>query len=480
MIRLHCYTDIPAESDLINKIVEILPDLRQLGIRVWLRDNFTQDLPDGIEPIEHQLQSTYGSPSPKSYRSEITFEDQAYYIFTSGTTGLPKACKRTHRAAVAASFALESVGLGPDDVLYSPLPLYHSAAFNLGFLNCIRVGCTFAIGRKFSVTRFWEDVRKHHATIIQYIGEICRYLMAQPKKPDDGVYPVKLRVACGNGLRPDIWEHFKTRFNIDHIYEFWGATECYKMFINLDGKVGTVGRLSPLLKLLDGSVRVIKCDVNLAEPIRGKDGKCIEVAPGETGLLVIAVVNDTSPFLGYIGKKETEKKILRNVFKDGDSYFNSGDLIKISPDGYIYFVDRLGDTFRWKGENVATTEVAQILDEFPGIMEANVYGVTIPGQDGKAGMAAITLSAGVESLDFKKLYSYLSDKLPSYARPKFIRITSNMDLTGTFKHKKSEFAKQGFDPIQITDPLYYINNESTTYDILNADSFPFVKLCSKL
>ncbi|XP_033109444.1 very long-chain acyl-CoA synthetase-like [Anneissia japonica] len=467
------------ETDLIEKIIEILPKLRELGIRVWLRGNVTQDLPGGIETIEHQLQSTSGLPAPNSYRSEITLEDEICYIFTSGTTGFPKACKKTHRSINSAAHVMIFFGLRQDDVFYTPLPMYHISAI-MGFVNSVRVGCTFASSRMFSVTHFWEDVRKHHATVIQYIGETCRYLLAQPKKPDDGVYPVKLRIACGNGLRPDIWEQFKTRFNIERIVEYWGATEANTFFMNIDGKIGAVGRLTPLVKLRTGGVHAIKCDVDLAEPIRGKDGKCIEVAPGETGLFV-SLVNDARPFLGYTGKIETEKKILRNVFQDGDCYFNTGDLIKIDSDGYVYFMDRLGDTFRWKGENVSTTEVAKILDEFPGIMEANVYGVAIPGQDGKAGMAAITLSAGVDSLDFKKLYTYLSGKLPSYARPKFIRITSNMDLTVTFKHKKSNLVKQGFDPIQITDPLFYVNNKSKTYDVLNADSFASViQLGSKL
>ncbi|XP_071965191.1 long-chain fatty acid transport protein 2-like [Antedon mediterranea] len=467
------------DADLIKAVVDILPELHQLGIRVWLRRSNVEDLPAGIELIEDNVQDASASAISKSCRNQLTLTDQSYYIFTSGTTGLPKACKKDNRGAIRGSVVLDYFDLREDDVLYSPLPLYHSAAFTLSFLNAIRVGCTFATSRKFSASHFWEDVRKHNATIIQYIGEICRYLLAQPKKPDDGVYPVKVRVAFGNGLRPDIWEEFQNRFKIEKISEFYGASEGSHMFLNLDGKVGALGRISPLVKLL-GAPCVIKYDVDTSKPIKGKDGKCIPVDPGETGLLV-SVSDKTRPFLGYLDKKETERKILRNVFVDGDTYFNTGDLIRIDADGYVYFIDRIGDTFRWKGENVATTEVAGILDEFPGVMEANVYGVTIPGQDGRAGMAAITLSSAYESLDFKALYTYLKNKLPSYARPKFIRITNNMDLTGTFKHKKSDFVKQGFDPMIITDALYYVNNESKTYDELNAELYAsVVKISSKL
>ncbi|XP_071965120.1 long-chain fatty acid transport protein 2-like [Antedon mediterranea] len=470
----HFFTD----ADLINAVVDILPELHQLGIRVWLRRSNVEDLPVGIELIEDNVQDASASAIPKSCRNQITYADNSHYVFTSGTTGLPKACKRNNTSDLFASM-VQDYFLREDDVFYSPLPLYHTAAFVISFHNCIRVGCTFATSRKFSVTHFWEDVRKHNATVIQYIGEICRYLLAQPKKPDDGVYPVKLRVACGNGLRPDIWEEFQNRFKIHRICEVYGATESNTMFLNFDGKVGTVGRVSPIVKLL-GAPCVIKYDVDTSKPIKGKDGKCIPVDTGETGLLV-SIVDEKRPFHGYLDKKATEKKLLRNVFVDGDTYFNTGDLIRIDADGYVYFIDRIGDTFRWKGENVATTEVAGILDEFPGVMEANVYGVTIPGQDGRAGMAAITLSSGYESLDFKALYTYLKNKLPSYARPKFIRITNNMDLTSTFKHKKSDFVKQGFDPMIITDALYYVNNESKTYDELNVESYAsVVKISSKL
>ncbi|XP_071965119.1 long-chain fatty acid transport protein 2-like [Antedon mediterranea] len=467
------------DLDIINAVVDILPELHQLGIRVWLRRSNVEDLPAGIELIEDNVQDASASAISKSCRNQITFTDQSYYVFTSGTTGLPKACKRTNASDVSASMALAFFGLREDDVVYSPLPLYHGATFTLCFLNCIRAGCTFASRRTFSASHFWEDVRKHNATVIQYIGETCRYLLAQPKKSDDGVYPVKVRVAFGNGLRPDVWKEFQNRFKIEKICEFYGASEGTAFLHNVNGKVGAIGRITPVVKFL-GAPRVIKYDVDTSEPIKGKDGKCIPVHPGETGLLV-SIADEKRPFHGYLDKKATEKKIMKNVFVDGDTYFNTGDLIKIDADGYVFFMDRIGDTFRWKGENVATTEVAGILDEFPGVMEANVYGVTIPGQDGRAGMAAITLSSGYKSLDFKALYIYLKNKLPSYARPKFIRITKNMDLTGTFKHKKSDFVKQGFDPMIITDALYYVNNESKTYDELNAESYAsVVKISSKL
>ncbi|XP_033109634.1 very long-chain acyl-CoA synthetase-like [Anneissia japonica] len=454
----------------IKAVMEILPELEQSGICVWVLGT-GEKLPPGMTGLLDHLQRASDAPVPFECRDKITHTDNAGYIYTSGTTGYPKACKVSHGRFILTSFILDIYGLNSDDVVYTPLPLYHSAGFGLGLLNIIRVGSTIALSRKFSASQFWDDVRRYRCTVIQYIGEICRYLLAQPRRHDDGKYAHKLRLAIGNGLRPDIWEEFQSRFNIQHIGEIWGATEGNTMFLNIDGKIGTVGRYTPLMKLLTGSIQILRYDVDGVEPIRDKNGRCIPVCPGEMGLMVTQIIPKKSEFEGYTGEAATQKKIIRNVFKDGDMYFNSGDLIKIDKEGYIYFMDRLGDTFRWKGENVATTEVADVLDEFPGIVEANVYGVKVPGQDGRAGMAALTLHDNVDVLDFKKLYAHVTSKLPSYACPKFLRIMTNMEITGTFKHKKGELVKDGFDPNKVFDPMYRIDTASKSYVPLNKSNY---------
>ncbi|XP_071964618.1 long-chain fatty acid transport protein 2-like [Antedon mediterranea] len=484
---LHCIKISGAKSilcsgagELVEALVEILPELQQIGIVVWvLRSG--EEMPAGITGIADHIQRASDAPIPYECRNTITHEDNAIYIYTSGTTGLPKACKVSHGRQLSTAFVLDVYGMSSDDIVYAPLPLYHSSGFVLGFLNIMRVGGTLALSRKFSNSHFWDDVRRYRCTVIQYIGETCRYLLAQPRRHDDGKYAHKLRLAIGNGLRPDIWEEFQSRFNIKQIGEIWGATEGNTMFFNIDGKVGAVGRYTPLLKFLSRGIHILKYDVDGAEPIRDKNGRCIPVLPGEMGLMVIKINPPLNAYEGYVGKAATLKKILHSVFKEGDMYFNSGDLIKIDKEGYVYFMDRLGDTFRWKGENVATTEVAETLNDFPGILEANVYGVKVPGRDGRAGMAALTLQDNVDELDFKKLYAFVTTKLPSYACPKFLRIMTTMHITGTFKHQKGSLVKDGFDPSLVLDPLYMIDPSSKTYVALNSRNYTSqLQLSSKL
>ncbi|RIK90028.1 MAG: hypothetical protein DCC71_25725 [Proteobacteria bacterium] len=295
-------------------------------------------------------------------------------------------------------------------------------------------GAALVLRRRFSASQFWHDCRLHGVTIFQYIGELCRYLLAQPEQDDDRRHAV--RCAVGNGLRPDIWERFQRRFGIARIVEFYGATEGNVALVNFDGKVGAVGRLPGWLKSRMPT-RLVRFDVESESHVRGPDGFCVECAPGEVGEAIGRIPDDPkSPigrFEGYTGAAETEKKILRDVFEQGDAWFRTGDLLRQDADGDLYFVDRIGDTFRWKGENVATTEVAECLAVFPGVAEANVYGVEVPGCEGRAGMAAIVAD---DALDLDALYAHLQDQLPRYAQPLFLRRVPAIEVTGTFKHRK--------------------------------------------
>ncbi|XP_022106766.1 very long-chain acyl-CoA synthetase-like [Acanthaster planci] len=456
------------DQRLMNSIEAILHELQMLGVRVWIIGNREKrNIPEGM--VRVQTWNERSDPIPLSEREGMSYFDDAQYIFTSGTTGLPKPAKIPHYRQVRSSFIHHSLGLTKDDVMYTPLPLYHSAALLVGLPNLIRVGGTVAL-TSFSVRKFWDDVRRYRATVIQYIGETCRYLLAQPPCPNDGKYTHKIRYAIGNGMRPDVWVAFQKRFNIGHIAELYGATELPFIIVNMDGKVGSAGRYHGILRALTDSFVIVECDIETAQPLRGPDGKCILMPPGETGLMLVRLDNSTMRFDGYLGDSSlTEKKLVRNVTKDGDSFINTGDLMVHDKDGYLYFKDRLGDTFRWKGENVATTEVAHMLNQYSGVQEANVYGVRVPGHDGRAGMAAIVFRK-TSHLDPKALYDHVVRSLPLYACPKFLRIMEEMNITDTFKQKKTDLAREGFDPNVISDPLFFMDEEKKTYAPLDDEA----------
>ncbi|XP_022110796.1 very long-chain acyl-CoA synthetase-like [Acanthaster planci] len=450
---------------LLKELETIMPEIQDLGIKVWVLGKVTErPLPSGMTLVNTWNERS--DPIPKSTRAGISIRDPSVYIFTSGTTGFPKAAKVSHYRSCAASFIMSSMGhLEGSDIFYVTLPLYHIFGFSMGLLTSIVTGCTVALST-FSPKIFWDEVRKYQANVILYIGEICRYLLAQPPCPNDG--ELKIKCAIGLGLRPDVWEDFQKRFNVGQIYEQYGATESPFMIVNTEDKVGSVGRFGGLMKAVLNIIEIVKCDIETAEPIRDANGKCIIAEPGETGLFVVKV-DQRIHFDGYMADKKTnEKKLVRNVKKVGDVYYNSGDLMMVDKEGYLYFKDRLGDTFRWKGENVSTTEVAEIMGIFPAIMESNVYGVVVPGKEGKAGMAAVRLKKDVE-FDPKSLYDHVTKALPLYACPKFLRITEEILTTTTFKHQKSNLAKEGFDVNIISDPLYFLDVEKKTYVPLDKD-----------
>ncbi|KAF7698736.1 hypothetical protein HF521_003478 [Silurus meridionalis] len=381
--------------------------------------------------------------------------------------GLPKAAVINHERVWLASFLQSMSGICSDDVLYLYLPLYHSAGFLMGLSGAIERGITVVLRRKFSVSQFWNDCRKNNVTVIQYIGEIMRYLCNSPKTDSDRTHNVRL--ALGNGIRADTWTEFLQRFGDVRICECYGATEGNIGFVNYVGKIGAIGRENSIIKRLT-RYALIKYNAETEELVQDSRGFCVEVSTGETGLLV-AKISKASPFHGYANnKQQTDKKKLRNVFEQGDVYYNTGDLMKVDQEGFIYFQDRIGDTFRWKGENVATTELADILIMVDFIEEANVYGVKVPGQEGRIGMAAIKLKEG-RGFDSSVAYRHVESYLPAYARPRFIRIQEMLDVTGTYKQVKVKMAEEGFNPKTIQDNLYFLDDMKKTYVPMTEDIF---------
>jgi fatty-acyl-CoA synthase len=369
----------------------------------------------------------------------------------------------------ATGAASQLAGFGPKDTMYCALPLYHSAGGAMCVAAVLATGGTLALRRKFSASAFWDDVRVFDATAFQYIGEFCRYLLNQPPNRRDGEH--RLRFAIGNGLRPDIWEAFRDRFRIPQIVEFYGATEGNIAMLNLDDTVGSIGKLPPAL-VADG--RLIRYDVSTDSHPRDEEGRCIECQPGEPGELIgklPARAGDTrGRFEGYTSKEATERKILRDVFASGDAWFRTGDLLRRDAAGYFYFVDRIGDTFRWKGENVSTQEVAEALVGYGAVEMANVFGVAVPGADGRAGMASLVLT-DPGKFDGRAFFEFATERLPGYAAPIFVRLQSEADVTGTFKLRKVELAKEGFDPSLVKDRLFVRDDAERAYVELTPERY---------
>jgi fatty-acyl-CoA synthase len=418
----------------------------------------------GMEDLAAALARAPSTAPDIAWRGDLTLKDKAFYIYTSGTTGLPKAANISHMRMlfmmVGFAGALDSK---PSDRLYNVLPLYHSAGGIAALGPALITGGSLVIKKKFSVQEFWDDCFRYKPTLFQYIGELCRYLLNAPARAHERDHI--LRAVIGNGLRPEIWEAFRTRFAIPKIVEFYGATEGNVSFLNYDGQLGAVGRLPWYMRSIIGT-RIVRFDIEREEPVRGADGFCIECAADEIGEAIGRIDEAAGRnFEGYTKPSETQKKVLRNVFAEGDAWFRTGDLLRRDGQGYVYFVDRVGDTFRWKGENVATSEVAEALSVVPGIKEANVYGIAVSGMDGRAGMAALATDP---TFDIRRLPAALASNLPSYARPVFIRLQQEIEITGTFKQRKVDLMHEGFDPAAVTVPLFWLNPATGQYEPLTS------------
>jgi len=428
-------------------------------LTLWVLDA-AGDLGEGRRPLDLKSPRTPPERPNRERRAGIKAGDVALYIYTSGTTGMPKAAKITHtRAQLYMRAFAGATGSNAEDKLYNVLPLYHSTGGLCGVGAALLNGGTLVLRRKFSVTHFWDDVADNDCTIFVYIGELCRYLVNQPPHPKERAH--RLRLAFGNGLRPDVWTEFQQRFNVPDVLEFYGSTEGNVSMFNYDGKPGAIGRVPAYLRR-NFTVKLVKFDVEAEQPVRGADGLCIDCDIGEVGEAIGLIKPDDARhnFSGYADAKASEKKILRDVAERSDAWFRTGDLMRQDEEGYFYFVDRIGDTFRWKGENVSTTEVAEVIAHYPGVDEVNVYGAKVDRLDGRAGMAAITPGA---DFDIVGLPAFLARELPAYARPIFVRIQPAIETTGTFKYRKVDLVNDGFDPSKVEHPLYFLAPDEDQY-----------------
>jgi acyl-CoA synthetase (AMP-forming)/AMP-acid ligase II len=435
-------------SEHATALREVISTFQGVAGRLWFQaDRGSAETPPELERINEAVAQQsdarpVGLTTPNS-------SDVLCFIYTSGTTGLPKAAVITNRRWMAGGylFGIAMMQATTRDILYLPLPLYHSNAALITLGASLATGAGIALRRKFSASQFWSDVRKYDASIFIYIGELCRYLLNHEKSSDERNH--RLRLGVGNGLRPDIWEAFQKRFGVPLIREFYAATEGNMPIFNFLGRPGMLGRLRP------GQV-LVRCDEATGEIVRDPKGLCLESKEGEKGILLIHI-NPLYSFDGYVDQKATQGKVVTDVFRRGDRYFNSGDILQQHGEGWVSFADRIGDTFRWKGENVSTNEVAEVLNGAKGVLETNVYGVSVPGAEGKAGMASISAS-GDFSID--ELARYVCTKLPAYQRPYFVRLQQGgMRVTGTFKHQKVAYRDEGFDPTKVQDPLFFLDGE---------------------
>ncbi len=397
------------------------------------------------------VQAYPGELLPPSDRPVVSVDDTALYIYTSGTTGLPKAARVSHFRLMQWSYWFAGLmDSGPCDRMYNCLPMYHSIGGVVAAGAMLVSGGSVVVREKFSAREFWDDIQRWDCSVFQYIGELCRYLLNADATPREHNH--RIRMCCGNGLRPEIWQNFINRFRIPRVIEFYAATEGTFSLFNVEGQTGSIGRIPSFLKHRFPAA-LIKLDSATLEPVRDERGFCIRCAAGEVGEALGRITSDRAGrFEGYIGSEDSERKIFRNVFEPGDSWFRTGDLMRVDRKGFFYFVDRIGDTFRWKGENVSTLEVSEALGGFPGIEDVNVYGVSVPGADGRAGMAALVWR---NEPDLKALHEHLRERLPAYARPVFLRLRKEMEATSTFKYTKSDLVAQGYDPDSTTDEIYF-------------------------
>jgi fatty-acyl-CoA synthase len=426
------------------------------GCAVWVHGKDTGDLP----ALEAAVAGVSHDPVSATECARPTLDSIALYIYTSGTTGLPKAAKVSHyRVMRWSQWFAGLLDARSDDRMYNCLPLYHSVGGVVAVGALLVSGGAVVIRPRFSVSEFWRDVVEERCTLFQYIGELCRYLLNAPQESLERQH--SLRIACGNGLRPEVWEPFQARFGIPRILEYYASTEGNFSLYNCEGRPGAIGRIPSFLQHRL-PVSLLRFDLEAGEPVRDSAGFCTPCKVDEIGEAV-GLISETQRggrFEGYADAEASRKKVLHNVFKTGDAWYRTGDLMRRDAAGFYYFVDRVGDTFRWKGENVSTAEVLNVVTAVSGVREGVVYGVSVPGTDGRAGMAALVVG---REFDLEAFRRQVVERLPSYARPVFLRLLSSLETTGTFKPRKQELVTAGIDPAQVSDPLYFDDPRSGAY-----------------
>ena len=440
------------DRDCLPAIQGVFSDLKRKSSEIFVVnkniDHEFVDLPNKLNGVSMN--------NPKTV-TEFNVGDRCAYIFTSGTTGYPKAVMIPYRE-IGRYYAI-ALQLKENDIVYNPLPLYHNHG-NQTWQAVLNRGVTMALRKRFSVSEYWKDIKKFNANATIYIGELPRYLL---NRPESEYVLGPLRKMYGLGLRKEVWEPFKKRFHIDHIWEVYGATDFGGAFFNIDEVPGMVGR-----KIIPG-YELIKIDQDTGDIIKAENGYATKCKAGEVGML-LGDLGDRVDFNLYNDPKQTKKKILRNVFKKDDAYLNSGDLLQLHEDHWISFADRLGDTFRWKGENVSTLEIESVLNNFPSVQMCNVYGVSIPNTDGKAGMATLKLYEK-DSFDQDQFSKFVTENLAAYAKPVFLRIAVELEFTGTHKLRKVNLRKQGYNVEEIKDPLFFWDNSTKKYKVFDRTEY---------
>lgn len=428
----------------------------------------------GLPRLDRAMAQMSDEPLAQGDYPAPSLEDRALYIYTSGTTGLPKAANVSHHRLMQWSHWFAGMmDTGPGDRMYNCLPMYHSIGGVVATGATLIGGGTVIVRERFSASDFWRDVVAERCTLFQYIGELCRYLLAAPPHPDESRHA--LRLCCGNGLRREVWEPFVERFKIPQILEYYAATEGSFSLYNCEGRPGAIGRIPPFLRHRM-PVALVQHDPDTGEPKRDAAGRCMRCAPGEVGEAIGQIGGSAGDangrFEGYADQAASERKILRDALSPGDAWFRTGDLMRQDDQGYFYFVDRIGDTFRWKGENVSTTEVTEVLNACPGVTLAAVYGITVPGAEGRAGMAALVVS---EPFSLQAFRQHVSTCLPDYARPVFLRIVPQIEVTETFKLKKQELAAQGYDPDRAGEAIYIDDRQRAAYVRLDRETYERIR-----
>jgi fatty-acyl-CoA synthase len=400
-----------------------------------------------------------GEPLSATELRPPTLDERALCIYTSGTTGLPKAANVSHfRLMQWSHWFAGLIDVQPGDRMYNCLPMYHSVGGVVATGATLVGGGAVVLRERFSASSFWSDVVAERCTLFQYIGELCRYLLNSPQQSEELQH--SLRLACGNGLRGDVWPEFQRRFRIPRILEYYAATEGNFSLYNCEERVGAIGRIPPFLSHRV-PVALVRYDLERCAPARAADGRCERCAPHEVGEAIgqIVAASSATRFEGYTDAAASGSKILRDVFAPGDAWYRTGDLMRQDEQGFFYFVDRVGDTFRWKGENVSATEVEGVIGGCPGVTDVAVYGVSVPNTDGRAGMAALVVTPG---FDLRELTATVA-RLPAYARPVFIRLVESIELTGTFKLRKHDLQREGYDASRLRDALYFADPERGEY-----------------